>query len=210
MAYATRADVYAYGLPRGSLYLHARAVAAVNVAGNWLEVEGHGCETDDAIQFRTEDGSLAAPLATGTTYYAEPLDESRLRVRASAGGSALDLTTTGEHMDLVVPVGPQMDALLETFSRWIDSMLVGHEVPLEEPYPQWVTYVVAVRTAAALARILGLGTAGDRIYEAERAAIADAQRMAKGVPLRPEVAPSNLARGSSPVPARMGGGTLIP
>jgi hypothetical protein len=109
-------------------------------------------------------------------------------------------------MHLVVPIGPQMDALLETFSRWLDTMLPGHTVPLVAPYPRWATYVVAVRTAAALARALGMGASGERIYEAEREAIADAQRLTRGVPLRDATATadSNLARGVTPAAPRTG------
>lgn len=209
VAYATRADVYNYGLPRGSLYLHARAVSSVNVASNALVVEGHGCDTDTTIQFDVDPGgTLAAPLVSGTLYYAKPISglDGHLQVAATAGGAAIDLTSSGENMRLIVPIGPQMDALLDAFSRWVDSMVIGHTVPFESPYPSWVKYVVAVRTAAALARALGLGTSADRILESERDAIADAARLARGVPLRDgaATAEANLAKGATPTTTTTG------
>jgi len=202
-AYATRADVYNYGLPRGSRYLHARAVSSVNVSSNAIVVDGHGCDLDTTIQFDVDPGgTLAAPLVSGTLYFARPVAglDGHLQVAATAGGPAIDLTSSGENMRLIVPIGPQMDAILETFSRWVDSMAIGHTVPFESPYPEWVKYVVAVRTAAALARALGLGTSADRILEAERDAIADAARLARGVPLRDgaATAEANLAMGATP------------
>lgn len=206
VAYATRADVYNYGLPRGSLYLHARAVASVNVSSNVLVVDGHGCDVNTPIQFDSDmGGSLAAPLVAGVLYYALPVTgiDTHLQVAATVDGAPIDLGDAGENMRLIVPIGPQMDALLETFSRWVDSMMIGHTVPLSSPFPDWVRYVVAVRTAAALARALGLGSSADRILEAERDAIADAARLARGVPLRDgaATAEANLAIGASPAGA---------
>lgn len=198
-SYATRDDVYLQGLPRGSLVQRARLVASVDVGADTLELEGHGLSAGTAVQLQVDDGgSLPAPLAVATVYYALPVEdsESLLQLEASVGGGALNLTTTGtDPFGLFVPLGPALDNLLEVYSRWLDSLVIGHEVPFEAPYPAWVTHVVAVRTAAQAARMLGLGSQGDGIYEAERLAIADAMRMAKGPTLRDAAAtgPANRA-----------------
>jgi hypothetical protein len=51
-----------------------------------------------------------------------------------------------------------------------------------------------------------MGASGERIYEAEREAIADAQRLTRGAPLRDATATadSNLARGVTPAAPRTG------
>jgi len=53
-------------------------------------------ELDDPVQFTTS-GTLPAPLAAGVTYYVRDVDVSlgTFRVAATAGGEAVDLTTTG-------------------------------------------------------------------------------------------------------------------
>lgn len=201
-AYATREDVYLCGLPRGSLSVRPRVVASVDVTTNRLEVTEHGCELDTPITFRVAgDGALAAPL-TAAVYYARPVDDTDdfLEVAATPGGPAVDLTTQGDPMMLVIRMRPMLDRLLEVFSRWVDSLLIAHTVPLTAPFPPWVTYTVAVRAAAQAARALGLGTQADKIFDAEEKAIVDALRLAKGSPLRDELATpaSNLALGRTP------------
>lgn len=198
-AYATREDVYQQGLPRGALIGRARAVAAVDATLNRLSVEGHGLATDTPIQFITDDGGvLPSPLSAATVYYARPVDdtESLLEVAASEGGAAVNITTDGtQPFGLIVPLGPQLDTLLETYSRWFDGKCIAHEVPFEAPYPAVATHVVAVRTAAHAARIAGLGAQGDRLFEAETILLRDVDAMVRGVPLRDAAAtaPANLS-----------------
>jgi hypothetical protein len=198
-SYATREDAYKHGLPRGSLAQRPRVVASVDAVLNRIEVEGHGCELDTAIQFAVnEGGALPAPLSASVIYYARPVagSDSLLEIAATIGGSAIDVTNEGtDPIRLIIPIGPLLDALRETYSRWLDSICIDHEVPFAAPYPAWATHIVAVRVAAQAARALGLGTQGDRLFDAEEQVIKDAMRLAQGTPLRDSTAtsPSNLA-----------------
>lgn len=210
VAYATREDVYKHGLPRGAVIGRARPVASVDAASNRLALEGHGLSTDTAIQFVADDGgSLPTPLSAATVYYARPVSgsDSLFEVAASEGGAAVDLTTAGTlPFSMLVPVGPQLDALLEVYSRWVDGKAIGHEVPFTSPYPAWVTHAVAVRAAAHAARVAGLGGQAERLFEAETMLLRDIDAMAKGVPLRDAAATErrNLAVGRTPSATRRG------
>lgn len=204
VAYARREDVYLRGLPRGSLAARPRVVASVDVASNRLEIEGHGCELDTQVQLRTDgDGELPAPLSPSTVYFARPVSgsDSLLELAATAGGAAIDLTTAGaDPIMLLLPIGPLLDALSESYSRWIDSLCPAHAVPFETP-PAWVTQIVATRTAAQAARALGLGAQADGIFTAETQAIADAMRLATGIPLRDAAAGPSLVIASGRTPS---------
>lgn len=197
--YATRDDVYRQGVPRGALVSRGRVVESVDVSANVLELEGHGLEEGTPVQLRAGDGgSLPAPLSPSTVYFASPVadSDSLLALSATAGGSVIDLTSAGAPpFMLTIPLGPMLDDLLEVYSRWLDSLLVAHEVPLTPPVPAWVRHCVAIRTAAHAARVLGLGTQAEQIFEAERMAISDAMRLGKGTPMRDAAAtgPANRA-----------------
>lgn len=198
-AYATREDVYLHGLPRGSLVGNARAIASVDVASNRIQVDGHGCSTGTPIQFACDEGgALPSPIAINVVYYARPVadSDSLLEIASTPTGSAIDLTSSGTGpARIVMTIAPLLDALCETYSRWVDSVCIGHYVPFASPYPAWVTHVVAVRTAAHAARVLGLGAQGERLFAAEESVISDAMRLGKGVPLRDAnaTAPANRA-----------------
>ena len=86
-AYATRSDVYKYGLPRGMLANPGRLCASVLASTNAFELDGHGFETDDPILLRAEGtGAMPAPLVAGTTYYAIRVSESIFRIAATPAG----------------------------------------------------------------------------------------------------------------------------
>lgn len=203
-SYATIEDVYLMGVPRGALISPARIVASVDVSSNRIEVEGHGLGVDAAIQFVADQGGvLPAPLAALTIYYAIPVaaSDSMLQVAASVGGPAIDLTTAGTSpFRLHVPIGPSIEQELEAHSRWADTLLPAHQVPLEPPFPAWIVSVVAKRTAASMVRRLRRGDCQSILDEAADVT-RDVLRMAKSAqPLRDAAAtaPSNLATGSSP------------
>jgi hypothetical protein len=197
--YATRDDVYRQGVPRGALVSRGRFVESVDVSTNTLEVEGHGLDSGTPCQVRSDaGGGLPSPLSASVVYYALPVSgsDSLLQLSATEGGAAIDLTTTGAApFVLFVPLAPMLDDLIEVYSRWLDSLAIGHAVPFSAPVPAWVRHCVAVRTAAHAARVLGLGTQAEQIFEAERMAISDAMRLAKGPPLRDAsaTAPANRA-----------------
>lgn len=190
-AYATRADLYDSGLPRGTLGSSARLVASSTAASNVLELEEHGFVDDDEVLVRAvEGGTLSAPLSEGTTYYVIRLTDSTFSLAASAGGAAIDLTTDGESM--LVAKGLPVDKILERVSRLADQY-VGHLLPLSEPYP--VVLVDVVARIAARRLQAASGVASETVATFEEQAWKQLERWAKGVPIRDTsvTASSNLA-----------------
>lgn len=197
-AYATRRDLYTYGLPRGSLgSAPSRVVASSIAATDVLELDDHGLEDGDKILLRAiEGGTLSSPLVEGTAVYAIRLDEGRFKLAASEAdalaGIPINLTTDGESMVMTVPI--DIPALLIRYSRFYDSFLPAHAVPLPGPtYPVEVTATVAELTAAK-AQFLS-GATSISMKDAELAAREQAKRFAAGLPLRDVAAsaPTNLA-----------------
>ncbi len=207
VAYATAADVYGIGVPPGALSFPSRLVESADATGDTVELNGHNLALDTAIQFTVDDdGVLPAPLAVATVYYAAPVagSDSLLQVAASASGAAINLTTAGTApFRIVRSVAASIASECELHSRWLDSLLTGHVVPLESPYPAWAVAVVAKRAARSLVRMLGLGGLQHIIDEADSVE-RDVLRMASsGLSLRDAAAtaPANLATGGSPVAA---------
>lgn len=191
-SYATRAHLHRYGLPRGALASPARLVEGNT--GSVLSLDDHGLADDDELVFRPEGGgALPSPLETGTTYYAVVLTASTFSVAATAGGSVIPLTTSGDRVVVAVTIDSMINAVLEKNSRLFDSYLPAHAVPLEAPYPLVATASVAQLSAIELLSILG---------QASAAALANAEavrrelpRLARGIPLRDPTATAreNLA-----------------
>lgn len=180
-AYATRQDLYRYAPVRGNLTSWSRPVASSSATTDTLELEGHGLETDDEIQLRAvEGGTLSSPLSATTTYYAIKVDDSRFKVASTAGGAAIDLTTAGVSMVLVVAL--PVDEMLELYSRFVDNVLPAHAVPLTAPYP--ITIVALVCELAARRLQLLAGVSSESMKEIEVAAVAQLQRYSQGIPLR--------------------------
>ncbi len=202
-AYATRADVFKYGLPRGAMGNQSRLVESASTSDDSFELEGHGFETDDRLAFRAvEGGSLPSPLAAGTTYYAIRVSDSLFKVAASAGGAAVNLTTAGSQF--VVTADLPFDEILEFYSRWVDGV-IPHLAPLESPYPKIVTGIVAMLAAKRLQEISGV--LSESMGAVETGAKAQLERWAKGAVIRDgkATASSNLAI-SRPVRATDGRG----
>lgn len=194
-AYATRRDVYRYGLPRGTLGADARPVASVATDTDVIELADHGFETDDAVVVRAfEGGSLPEPLQAGTVYYAIRVSDSHLKLAAAPGGSAIDIWSQGEGVAIAAEL--PFDEVLEVYSRWVDGVL-PHRVPLEEPYP---TVVVATVAELAAKKLLHLsGQRSESVDAAELAAKAQLERWARGEGIRDEraTASTNIAARSS-------------
>ncbi len=183
MAYATAADVYRLALPAGSL--QARRVDVASVSGNVLRLAGHGLQTDDVVTCAVAGGSfLPSPLVVGTRYRVRRVDEHHIELSLTAGGAAITLSASGGKFAIVPSLDAAIEAHAETWSRWIDGKLVGHVVPLESPYPAWVTYAVAVRSAASMLRSQGIGESGQRIYDMEADVLKDTPALVRGTPLR--------------------------
>ncbi len=191
-AYATRRDVYLYGLARGTVGSAARAIASGNATTDALELDEHGFETDDVLLLRAADGgSMAAPLVAGTAYYAIRVTASTFQVSATQGGSAINLTTAGSSM--VVSIALPFDEVLTFYSRWADAFIPAHLVPFTAPVPIAVVGVVAMLAAKRLQLLSG--QTSDTMDATEISAKAQLERWATGVPLRDTTAtkPANLA-----------------
>jgi hypothetical protein len=105
----------------------ARSVSA-SVSTDILTCDGHGLATDDPVTFRADaGGSLPSPLAAGTTYYAIALTDSTFKVASSAGGDALNLTTAGSNVLLIVQ--PPWTRWIEEESAIAECSCPSHLVP---------------------------------------------------------------------------------
>jgi hypothetical protein len=194
-AYATRRDVYRFGLPRGTLGSEGRLVGSASASTNLIQLEDHGFETDDEIVFRaTEGGSLSSPLVEGTTYYAIRVSDSTFQVAAAPWGAPIDLTTDGASM--MVATSLPFDDVLELYSRFVDGV-IPHLIPLvadkDGKFPTVVTAVVAELAAKKLQALSGVTSVS--VSEAEKSARAQLESWAKGVPIRDTraTASANLA-----------------
>lgn len=210
-AYATRRDVYTYGLPRGLMANGARVCSAVDSAGGLFILDLHGFEDGDAITFGVlEAGALPAPIVSGATYYVIRESDNAFRVAATVGGSPVALTTDG--FGVRVAMDLPFEQILEFYSRFVDAFLIGHQVPLVEPYPVTVIGIVAELTAQRLLRISNQKS--ESMDQVELAAKAQLERWTRGVVLRDQrqTAPANLAIGWGDAPRGWGsrgdGGTL--
>lgn len=205
VAYATRSDVYKYGLPRGSLGNPGRLVASSLAATSTIELIEHGFELNDAVTFRVpQGGTLSSPLVASTVYYVIPVTDSTFQVAATSGGSAITLTTDG--ISMIVTMDLPFDDLCEYYSRFADGFLPAHAVPLLAPYPITVVAIVA-ELVAKKAQILS-GVISESMHETELSAKAKLERFAAGIPVR-DVAQlqqeTNLATVRSLCDHRIGG-----
>ena len=202
MALCTRADVFAFGLPRDVFPFPARLIASVAPLANTLELDGHGLELNDPVQFRAESGgSLPAPITEGTTYYAIPIDDYRFAVSASPSGSALDVTTAGSRVLLLIQL--PVEAAITWASRIVEDSLPAHVLPLTEPPAEQIRLAVAELAACRLAARLGSATksVADTLASIERRLA----RWASGVPVRGTNAPASAVLavlGSAPTDVR--------
>lgn len=205
-AYATRADLYRYGLPRGLLANPARLCASVIASTDRFELDGHGFETDDPVSFRAETGgTLPAPIVAGTTYYAIRVSDSIFKVAAAAAGSAINLTTDGS--SVVVLAELPIDAVLASCSRWADDFLPAHLVPMTSPYPARLVDIVAELAAGRL--MLQAHQSSKSVKELVLEAKVQMERWSKGTLLRDAAASAsaNLAVNDSPTVDPRGWGT---
>lgn len=179
--YATRSDLYKYGLPRGMLANPGRFCASALASTNVFELDGHGFETDDQLMFRSEAGGvLPDPFVGGFTYYAIRQNESTFKVAATPGGAPIDLTSDGTNVMVATPL--PMEEILEFYSRFVDGLIPAHLVPLRPPYPITVTAIVAELAAKKL--LLLANQSSQAMTEVELAAKAQLTRWATGMPLR--------------------------
>lgn len=207
--YGTPEDLYDHGLPPGMLAHKARLCSSVLASTDVFELDNHGLSNDRAVSFRAEDGgTLPSPIVAGTTYYAIVLSDSTFQVAASAGGSAINLTTNGTSVLLITEL-PVLRTM-ERYSRFVDSF-IPHAAPLQPPYPAEIIAIVAELSATKL--MCMEGQRSEALDRAEIAAKAQLERFAKGVKIRDSraTASSNLAYSESVTDTRgwgSGGRTL--
>lgn len=191
-AYATRRDVFKYGLPRGLLANEGRFAHSALASTDEFTLDGHGFVTDDPVIVRAADGgSVPSPLIDGDTYYVIRLTDSTFKLAATSGGSAIDLTDDGENVVVVMDL--PFEDVLERYSRFVDDFLIAHAVPMPDPVPVNVVAVVAELAGKKL--LLLSGQTSVSMDEAEKAALAQLDRWKAGIPLRDENATdrTNLA-----------------
>lgn len=175
------------------------SLVASSVAGtDIITLDGHGLETDDAVLVRaTEGGTLSTPLAEGTTYYAIRLSDSTFKLAATAGGAAIDLTLAG--VSMVVSRALDFDYWIGVYSRWADTSLPGHLVPMgrDAAVPEVVECIVADLVAKRMFN--AGGQASESLKDMEIASVAQLARFASGMPLRDAnvTASANLAVSST-------------
>lgn len=194
--YATRRDVYDFGLPRGTLGSPARLVASSRAATDTLELEDHGFETGDRLLLRAVDGgTLSSPLVAGVVYFAIRVSDATFKISATDGGPPIDLTSDGASM--LVATELPFDRILEYYSRFVEDCVPAHCVPFEHDgdgaYPTVITATVAELAAKKLQTLSG--TSSVSVTEAEVAAKEVLKRWGQGIPLRDAraTAPSNCA-----------------
>ncbi len=159
ISYATIETLYRHGVPRGALTSPARLIASASASTNRLELEGHALAEEAVCTLSVDPGGvLPAPLQALTPYYAKLVDlgggvvsESLFELSASAGGAAIDLTTSGTapfrmHISLI----PTALTKIEYASRLVDGFAIAHEVPFVEPFPIEVVELVSKRAAVEL------------------------------------------------------------
>lgn len=178
--YATRRDVYRYGLPRGTLSMKGRELESVSASSDLLELNEHGFDDGDQVLVRAaEGGTLATPLVQGTPYYVIRVTDATFKLAATEGGDPIDLTVDGASMIVASPL--PFDDVLEEMSRVVDG-IIPHVVPLTAPYPITVVAATAKLAAQELQRLAGITSASTKDM------IADLKERltlwAKGVPIR--------------------------
>lgn len=166
---------------------------SVDASANTLSLDVHGLDTDTPVTLRPDaGGTMPAPLAAGTTYYAIRISESAFSVATTAGGAAVNLTSAGSNVLLGVDL--DFDSAIAWSSRIIDDMLPAHAVPLEAPFAE-----IVVMTAAQLA--VHVITSGRGRSDTLDALLKNAQsrieRWAKGVPIRGTNAPRSVGVATS-------------
>lgn len=177
----------------GSLPSASSLVSSSLLGTDIITLDGHGFETDDALTLRAVDGgTLSAPLVAGTTYYAIRLTDSTFKVAATAGGAALDLTTSGVSMFVARPL--DFDYWIGFYSRWADTSFPGHAVPFTSgSVPSIVEGIVADLVAKRMFN--AGGQESSTLKDMEIASAAQLARFAGGMPIRDAAATvsTNLA-----------------
>ncbi len=179
--YCTRADLYSFGLPRGTIPNPGRLLLSVDAGADRLLLGDHGFALNDPVSFRAElGGALPSPLVAGVQYFAIPVTDDLFQVSATSGGAAINLTTAGSEILVMSPL--PVDSAIDWGKEAIDQVLIAHAVPLEAPYPPIVVMTNAELAAAKLGFFSGAGSKS--LADMLASANTRLEKWAKGVPLR--------------------------
>jgi len=178
--FCEEADLYSYGIPRGSLSNPGRVLAGVDVSANTFLLGAHGFSSGSPCSFRSEPGgSLPSPIVSNTTYYAVPVTDSSFSVSATSGGGVIDITSTGTRIVVVAPLD------IAGAISWASTMIaesIPHLLPLTAPYPAVVVMSAAELAGAKLATLSGASTVSlSSVVDQALARIRDWKR---GIPVR--------------------------
>lgn len=193
VAYATQADVYKFGLPRGALGNPGRIADSALAATSTVTLSEHGFSTGSPITFRvTEGGTMAAPLVAGTVYYAIYETDSTFQVSSTPDGES-PITLTADAVQMIVTADLPFSDVLLYYSRFVDGFLPAHAVPLPAPYP--ITVVATVAELAAKRLQILSGVLSGSMDEVEAAAAKKLARWAATLPVRDAqgASPANLS-----------------
>jgi hypothetical protein len=185
MAYATRRNVYALGLPPAAFVRAPRTVEAVDAATDTFTLRGHGLETDRVLTFALQasptpvhgvaGSALPAGISASTVYYAIKISEDLFQVAASASGAAVAIADAGSGIfGVAVDFGADLDAQLEADAGDIDIACAAHGTPFPADtggaYPAWLVGLNARLSGAGQLIVHGLQ---NPLYEAAMKRILD-------------------------------------
>ena len=156
MAYATRQDVYALGLPAEVFARPPRRVEGVIPSSGLLQIRSHGLALGAALTLSVLSAStlgapVAAPpggLALGQVYGASPIgsDAFQLLDAAPAGNLIASFTDAGGGvLGVLVDSGPDLDAALDAATTIINEYARAHAAPIAAPSLKFVCAYVAAR-----------------------------------------------------------------
>ena len=178
MSYCTQRDVGAW-IPLDSVQPPARLLALVSPSTDTLSLSGHGLELDEPCTLRADaGGAMPGGLTAGTTYYAIPLTADTLKLAAAPGGAAVNITTTGTNVLLVVAL--PWDSWIEEESQKLECTLPAHAVPLSPVPPIVRSYVSGMVALRALTRA---GVQTDLVAQQLEFVRSDLREWRKGIPI---------------------------
>lgn len=163
VAYPSRQEFFALGLPARAFVAPAQSIVAVDAASDVLTIPGHGYADGDRVRATITPGGGGVPSAvlpaglSGTVLYfvkdTGPLGGDMLRLSLTNGGAAVDVTDAGTPIfGLVRDAGPDIDLALEAWSRYADQKLTGHSTPLTSApahLKAWVSHLAAYDLATS-------------------------------------------------------------
>lgn len=219
MAYATRSNVYALGLPPASFVRAPRTVEAVDASTDTFTIRGHGLDSGRALTFALQGSptpvlgvtasALPAGLSASVVYYALPLSGDLFQVSLTDGGAAVAITDVGTGIfGVAVDFAADLDAQLESTAGDIDIACAAHGTPFTADssgaYPPWLVALNARLAAADSLVVFGLqnplyDAAAKRILDRVEKDRTDMDWWKKGAPI-----PGMSARDATPTVAEAG------